>query len=136
MKARLAAALVLVAAVAAGFLLGVAADRVAFVRRGVLMPGDLLPRARVGYLLRQLDLVPAQRAAVDSILAARRDEASRIRRRMLPEVEAMRARTEADLRAVLTREQAERFDRALARLRDRGSGAGFLPHRHAVVDSP
>lgn len=86
----------------------------------------------MGHLLRRLDLSPAQRAAVDSILAARREEASRLRRRMLPEVEAMRARTEADLRAVLTPEQAERFERDLARLRRR---AGFLRHRPAVVDS-
>lgn len=111
------AALVLVLVLASGIGLGIVIDRAFLARRGALPPGEFMSPWRMGRLLARLDLTPEQRSQVDSILALRRRELGRLREEVRPELERIRIATEADLRALLTPEQAARFERHLERVR-------------------
>jgi Spy/CpxP family protein refolding chaperone len=111
------AALVLGLVLASGIGLGIVIDRAFLARRGAVPPGEFMSPWRMGRLLARLDLTPPQRAQVDSILALRRQELGQVREEVRPELERIRITTEADLRAVLTPEQAARFDRHLERVR-------------------
>lgn len=147
------AALVLALVLASGIGLGIAIDRAFLARRGALPPGEFMSPWRMGRMLARLDLTPEQRARVDSILALRRQDLSRVREDVRPELERIRIATEADVRAVLTPEQARRFDRHLERIRRFGrpgwdrdpgerGGRGFGPpgpgrgHRGPGPDDP
>ncbi len=113
----LKATLMLLLVLASGILLGIVLDRSFLARRGSLPPGEFMSPWRMGRILHGLDLSPEQRARVDSILAERRIELHALREKVGPEIEGIRHRTEADLRAELTPEQAQRFDQNLEQIR-------------------
>ena len=92
------AALVLALVLASGIGLGIVIDRAFLARRGALPPGEFMSPWRMGRMLARLDLTPEQRARVDSILALRRQDLSRVREDVRPELERIRIATEADVR--------------------------------------
>ena len=70
-------------------------------------------RARVqvsSRLARQLDLTPAQRVQVDSLLRLQQQEAGALMRGMRPRLDSVTARTQAALTQILTPEQQRKFD--------------------------
>lgn len=120
------AALVLALVLASGIGLGIAIDRAFLARRGALPPGEFMSPWRMGRMLARLDLTPGQRTRIDSILASSRRDLARVREDVRPELERIRIATEADVRAVLTPDQARLFDRHLERIRRFGSpGRGW-----------
>ncbi len=123
----LGAVIVLLAVLASGVLLGVVIDRALLARRGALPPGSFMSPWRMGRILADLNLTPAQQTAIDSILAVRHEDLLRVRAQVHPELDALRLRTEAEVRALLTPAQSAVFDRNLDRARrfgppDRGPG--------------
>lgn len=61
-------------------------------------------------IAREVSLTPAQRAEVDSILKKTRAESQEILKPLQPQMLDLRARTRAQIRAVLSPEQQARYD--------------------------
>ena len=119
-RSRLLALGLLLLAFVAGALGGVAADRVLaradpVAQRGVGPPGPggpggaIFPRGLP--LARQLDLTPEQRDQIEAILREERSKADSVLRAVRPVLQARYDSANASIRAVLTPEQRERFDR-------------------------
>jgi Spy/CpxP family protein refolding chaperone len=120
------ALLFLIGAFIAGVAIGVAADRVVEHDR----PGRHGPRSPVDRMARDLDLNAAQRAAVDSILEARRKQMRQLFDPIRPQMDSlmkigkvMGDSTHQQLRRVLTPEQRVKFDRMHADAKKRGAEA-------------
>jgi Spy/CpxP family protein refolding chaperone len=119
-RSRLLALGLLVLAFVAGALGGVAADR-------LLAPGEPAGRRVAGPpgrggpgaaifprdlpLARQLDLTPEQREQIEAILREERAKADSVLRAVRPVLQARYDSASAAIRAVLTPEQRDRFDR-------------------------
>lgn len=119
-RSRLLALGLLALSFVAGALGGVAADRVlareepAAQRvagpRGAGGPGGaIFPRNLP--LARQLDLTPEQRVQIEAILREERSKADSVLRAVRPVLQGRYDSASAAIRAVLTPEQRERFDR-------------------------
>ena len=120
------ALLFLIGAFIAGVAIGVAADRVMEHDR----PGRHGSRSPVDRMARELDLNAAQRAAVDSILEARRMQMRQLFNPIRPQMDSlmkigkvMGDSTHEQLRRVLTPEQRVKFDRMHADAKKRGAEA-------------
>jgi Spy/CpxP family protein refolding chaperone len=127
---RMLAIGLLVLAFAAGALGGVAADRLLDSRGPGFGPppgqgggpagsggGAIFPPGLP--LARQLDLTPEQRRQIGAILTAERAKADSVMRAVRPVLQARYDSTSAAVRALLTPEQRERFDRLRDTRRDR-----------------
>jgi Spy/CpxP family protein refolding chaperone len=127
----IAAGLLLLAFVA-GALGGVAADRLlaarsARVEPALSDPGENGPLGRGGagaifpagvQLARQLNLSPEQRDRIEEILVAERSKADSVLREVRPLLQARYDSSTQAVRAILTPEQRERFDRLRDNRRD------------------
>ena len=82
-------------------------------------PGEARRRAMVWALDRRLSLSDAQHARVEAILAAHSGEYAAIYRRTEPEMAALRARVEGEIREVLRPDQQGKFDELAARFKAR-----------------
>ncbi len=93
-------------------------------------PGEARRRAMLWALDRKLSLTDAQRDRIEGILTAHAGEYAAIHRRTEPEMAALRARVEGEIREVLTPDQKGKFDELAAKLKAR--------HRRALGldDSP
>jgi Spy/CpxP family protein refolding chaperone len=65
-----------------------------------------------------LGLTAAQRLRVDSLMRRQQRDAAGIMRELRPRLDSVTARTQAELRTVLTAEQSRRFDSLRAHRRD------------------
>jgi Spy/CpxP family protein refolding chaperone len=131
-RARALALAAIVAALLVGVLVGVALDRGMLRHRwrshgrfgpppgGLVMGG---PRRMTDRLARELDLTPAQRARVDSIMARRIHDIEQVRQDVRPRVRQIFATTRAELDSVLTPAQRDRMN-AMFRRHGGGPGAG------------
>jgi Spy/CpxP family protein refolding chaperone len=130
--ARRQAVLVLSLVLLAGFLIGMAADRLWLTRHwgrgrpgggppGMMrggFPGDMAPeraaehrRGMVRRLTRELDLNAAQQQAVDSIMASNEAEFRALEQDIRPRMRAFIERTRTQIDSVLTPAQREKFHR-------------------------
>ena len=127
-RSRLLALGLLLLAFVAGALGGVAADRLLApsppAAQGVPGPpgragpgGAIFPRNLP--LARQLDLTPEQREQSDTLLREERTKADSVLRAVRPVLQARYDSASAAIRAVLTPEQRERFDRFRENRRER-----------------
>lgn len=121
------ALLFLVGAFVAGIAIGFAADRA---MRHDRRDGERRPRSQVERMARDLDLTPAQRAQVDSIIEGRRKQMRQLFAPIRPQMDSLMAlgkvigdSTHEQLRRVLTAEQREKFDRMHAESKKRGDEA-------------
>ena len=105
------------AAVTAIFLVGVLVGVLAthlFYLRQLRQPGgflDLSTRLIAADLDRRLDLTSDQRRQIREVLEQSRRQAVELRRQMAPEILALADDTHERIRAVLTSEQQEKFER-------------------------
>jgi len=113
-----------------GMAAGVALDR------WVLRPHRMVMRAPPGWgadgrfdparvraraanrMAEDLGLTAAQRLRVDSLMRRQQRDAAGIMRELRPRLDSVTARTQAELRTVLTAEQSRRFDSLRAHRRD------------------
>ena len=122
------ALLFLLGAFVAGIAIGFAADRaMKHDRRGDRSRGS---RSQVERMARDLNLTPAQRVQVDSIIEGRRKQMRQLFAPIRPQMDSLMAlgkvigdSTHEQLRRVLTPEQREKFDRMHAESRKRGDEA-------------
>jgi Spy/CpxP family protein refolding chaperone len=129
-RARTLALAAVIAALLVGVLVGVALDRAVLQHRwwahrrfgppGALMMGD--PRRLSDRIARELDLTPAQRVRVDSIMARRIRDIEQVRQEVGPRVRQIFATTRAEIDSVLTPAQRERMHALFPRHRG-GPGA-------------
>lgn len=117
-SSRLLAAIVILLVGLAGIAIGAAIDRAVEHRRmmsysvGGRVPGGPPPEARkwvVSRLQSELDLTPAQRLQVDSVLARREADVRALMLEMRPRFEAISSRTRRDIQASLSPDQQKRF---------------------------
>ena len=117
-SSRLLAAIVILLVGLAGVAIGAAIDRAVEHRRmmsnvvGGRVPKGPPPEARkwvLSKLQSELDLSPAQRQQVDSVLARREADVRALMLEMRPRFEAISSRTRRDIQAALTPEQQKRF---------------------------
>ena len=99
----------LLGAVLVGGALGFTADRVWLKDTSM---GD--PRASTALLYDRLELNAAQRAAWDSILDDRHRQFDSLLKPIKPQMDSVRLRTRAQIRALLTPAQLERFEAIIA----------------------
>jgi Spy/CpxP family protein refolding chaperone len=137
---RMLAALLLVFAVAVGFLGGILVDRLLLAPpeseavtapapgprpagelRGPRGPGD--PGRYLDFIDRELALTAEQRARIEAILLAQQERMDEITRESRPLIRALAEQTRERIQQTLTPEQQARFE-ALRRERDRRSGRG------------
>lgn len=112
--------LVLLATLLAGAALGVAGDRLLGHRRPM---GGM--RGGPGQEFKALGLSPAQCAAIDTVLQRSRPRMAAAFAELEPRMRAVSDSIRADIRAVLTPGQQEKFDRMSPR--ERGFGMGRSP---------
>ena len=114
-KTTVIAAIVLVVTFAAGVLVGVFIDRIAF-RRGY----DRVPRfataAMVTRLDRHLDLTPEQRKQIEAILERRHARINEVWSEVRPRVRREIEQTNEEIARVLTAEQRVEFEKMKMRL--------------------
>lgn len=127
-RSRLLALGLLLLAFVAGALGGIAADRLLDARepraeQGRPPPGRGGPGGAIfprnPSFARQLDLTPQQRQQIEEILRAERSKADSVLRAVRPVLRARYDSANASIRAVLTPEQRDRFDRLRERRRER-----------------
>jgi Spy/CpxP family protein refolding chaperone len=139
-RARGLAILVLLLAVLAGGLAGIALDRTVLLPRrigprpphaGALgrpreprMPRDraMLERRFRERMARELGLTDAQRVRIDSVLDRQNRDVRAIRAEAEPKLDSIRARTRREMDAILTAEQRERMREMGRRGRGRRGG--------------
>lgn len=112
-RPRLIAALVLVGVFLLGALTGAGVTRALTIRAvHKMMHGSEAPEARVmvWVLDRKLGLSKEQRAAVETVVRRHHPEIVAARRKIAPEVLAIRKTQRDEIRALLTPEQQPRFD--------------------------
>lgn len=99
----------------------------AWMRDGRFDPARVRDRA-AGRLAHELHLTNEQRTKMDSLMRRQQREAAEVMRSIRPRLDSVTARTQAELRAVLTAAQQEAFDSLRReRLRHRASGRGPRP---------
>jgi Spy/CpxP family protein refolding chaperone len=114
---------IFVAGLASGILIGrqLTIRERAPLRAGAALPGP--PAGRFGgpprqqmleRLDRQLDLTPEQRQQIDAIFRARRDSLDRLQRDVRDRYQSEQEALRDEIRAVLSPEQREKFDRLVA----------------------
>lgn len=121
-KTRVRAVLLLALTFVAGAIAGAATDRFALVRQHRMLPRGGLHFAaeRIAARLdRDLNLSAAQRAQVDRILQERGEAIDAAWARVQPDVRAEVARRNAEIDAILTPEQREKFAEIRARWKQR-----------------
>ncbi|HEX6534344.1 MAG TPA: hypothetical protein VF041_07095 [Gemmatimonadaceae bacterium] len=128
--ARATTWLTVLAALLIGIAIGVFADRMVIrhrwaargVARGAFAGGAAAAQRHMSdRMARALDLTPAQRVRVDSILARNIREIEQVRQEVRPRMRAILARTRAEMDSVLTPEQRKKRDELFHRRRARGS---------------
>jgi hypothetical protein len=70
-------------------------------------------------MTRRLDLTPLQQEKVAEIFAEMREDLSALRTRHRPEIEEIRARSHARIKAILNADQQKNFDEMIERLKQR-----------------
>lgn len=86
------------------------------------------PSARlIDRLDRELQLTAEQKARIQQIFDARRDQLERVQREMRERIEQEQRELQAEIRKVLTAEQQPKFDKWLEQDRGRGRGRGRGP---------
>jgi Spy/CpxP family protein refolding chaperone len=96
-------------------------------RDGRFDPARVRDRA-AGRLARDLKLTPEQRTKMDSLMRRQQREAAAVMQSIRPRLDSVTARTQAELRAVLTAAQQQTFDSLRReRLRHRPSERGLRP---------
>jgi Spy/CpxP family protein refolding chaperone len=89
--------------------------------RGLRMGGGMRPPLE-GFLAARLDLSPAQRESLRAVLERHRASAEAERRAYLERMRPQRDSMAAEIRALLTPEQREQFERLSRRWSRRGAG--------------
>ena len=99
----------------------------AWMRDGRFDPARVRDRA-AGRLARELHLTAEQRVKLDSLMRLQQRQAAELMQSIRPRLDSVTARTQAELRAVLTESQRRTFD-SLRRERPRRqpTGRGFRP---------
>jgi Spy/CpxP family protein refolding chaperone len=112
-RTRLTGMALLIVAFAAGMLAGTATDRVLSAREPDTRAAADCPRDERGphSIIDELDLAPAQRARVDSIMARRRQRTDALWKQDGQRIRAAVDSARAEIRTVLTPEQAAEYDR-------------------------
>lgn len=117
-SSRLLAGIVILLVGLAGVAIGAAIDRAVEHRRmmsivvGGRVPKGPPPEARrwvLSRLQKELDLSPAQRQQVDSVLARREADVRALMVEMRPRFDSISERTRRDIQAALTPDQQKRF---------------------------
>jgi len=109
-RVRLQGIALLVLALAAGALGGMALERVRASRARPEPPGWTPRRGELPPGFGGLDLTAEQRERIDAIFRASRPRTDSVLRASLPRLEAIRDSVRAEIRAVLTADQQRRFD--------------------------
>ncbi|HEU4641830.1 MAG TPA: hypothetical protein VFS44_05185 [Gemmatimonadaceae bacterium] len=135
--ARAATWITVLAALLVGVAVGVFADRLAIRHRWAARAGARAPfagadgaaaaqRHMSDRMARALDLTPAQRVRVDSILSRNLRDIEQVRQDVRPRMREIFARTRAQMDSVLTPEQRKKRDDLFRQRRARGPlfGAG------------
>jgi Spy/CpxP family protein refolding chaperone len=112
-RTRLTGMALLIITFAAGLLAGTATDRVLSAREPAAAADAACPRDERGphSMFDELDLTPAQRARVDSIMARRRQRTDALWKQDGQRIRAAVDSARAEIRTVLTPEQAAEYDR-------------------------
>jgi Spy/CpxP family protein refolding chaperone len=112
-RTRLTGMALLIVAFAAGMLAGTATDRVLSAREPETRAAADCPRDERGphSIIDELDLAPAQRVRVDSIMARRRQRTDALWQQDGQRIRAAVDSARAEIRTVLTPEQAAEYDR-------------------------
>lgn len=112
-RTRLTGMALLIVTFAAGMLAGTATDRVLSAREPETRAAADCPRDERGphSIIDELDLAPAQRARVDSIMARRRQRTDALWQQDGQRIRAAVDSARAEIRTVLTPEQAAEYDR-------------------------
>ena len=115
-RTRLTGMALLIVTFAAGLLAGTAADRVLSAREPDARAAADCPRDERGphSIIDELGLTPAQRARVDSIMTRRRQHTDALWQQDGQRIRAAVDSTRAEIRTVLTPQQAEEYDRLRA----------------------
>jgi hypothetical protein len=123
---RTLAAILMVLILGCGFALGVTVDRLWLAPAGVARSAES-PEARtarhVERFRQALGLDAAQVRVVEEVLRRNFTEAEAIRRRVEPELAAVRARGRAEIKQVLRPEQRRRYEERIARRTARRAAA-------------
>ena len=87
-------------------------------------------------LTRRLDLTPQQQKKISVIFDEMRENLTALRRKHLPELEEIRARSHTRIKAVLNADQQKKFDEMIERLQQRRPGRGTPFRDHASGRGP
>lgn len=99
----------------------------AWMRNGRFDAAQVRDRA-AGRLARDLHLTPEQRIRIDSLMRRQQRDAAGVMQSIRPRLDSLTARTQAELRAVLTDAQRAAFDSLRReRSRRRATAPGFRP---------
>ena len=119
---RWKAAALLIVCFVGGVVVGIALDRLTLLRQHRMLPKGGLQFASeriAGRLERELNLTDQQRAEVDRILSTRQVRTEEVWKSVRPAVRAEIERTDAEIEALLTPQQRERFHEIRDRWRRR-----------------
>ena len=105
-RSRQTAAVFLLGALLAGGVIGFTADRT--MNGTNRRPTDL--RAMRAYVAKRLDLTPAQRTVVDSILDDRNRQMMELSRPLRPQMDSIRERARTQIRRILTPAQQVEYE--------------------------
>jgi Spy/CpxP family protein refolding chaperone len=111
-RPRTLAFVFLLGALLTGSALGFTTSRVLAAREPAVRVSD--QRSLRDVLAQRLDLSPDQRAAIDSILDARREAMEAVMARVRPEMDSVRVASRAAMRRLLSPAQQAEFDRMVA----------------------
>jgi len=99
----------------------------AWMRNGQFDAAQVRDRA-AGRLARDLHLTPEQRIRIDSLMRRQQRDAAEVMQSIRPRLDSLTARTQSELRTVLTEAQRSAFDSLRReRSRRRATGPGFRP---------
>jgi Spy/CpxP family protein refolding chaperone len=87
-------------------------------------------------LTRRLDLTPQQQEKVSAIFAEMREDLSALRTKHQPELDEIRARSNARIKAILNADQQKKFDEMIERLQQRRRDRGTPFRAHAPAGRP
>ncbi|HVR41543.1 MAG TPA: hypothetical protein VMU84_20780 [Thermoanaerobaculia bacterium] len=128
MSTKVIAAIVIVAAFLTGALAGAIADRVWVRTHPFRGPGPHAVEFLLNRLDSRLDLTDQQRSQIAKILERRHERMNAIWAATHPRIRAEVEQTNAEIAAVLTPEQREKFEKLKMRLMPRRRGGEPPPH--------